>query len=145
MIPGSIVSLCNPRTWTADPLDGKHTVDPLGQWDHVVERNCRASTGLPPSNFTEALTGHCVVRRRWTCKEWNGTGEGNVWSQLAFHIVGTKPSEASHCGAEPRARPVINYIGVTNVANDGREPIKLVTGPCNSDSGYWWILGQISV
>ncbi len=95
--PGSIVSLCIPRTRTADPLDRKQIVDPLDQWDCVVDWNCRASTGLPPSNLTKALTGHCVARRSRTCKERNGTGEGNVWSQLAFHIVGTKPSEASHC------------------------------------------------
>jgi hypothetical protein len=29
-----------------------------------------------PSNLTEALTSHCVARRRRTCMEQNGTGEG---------------------------------------------------------------------
>jgi hypothetical protein len=29
---------------TANPLDGKQTVDPLDQWDCVLEWNCRAST-----------------------------------------------------------------------------------------------------
>ncbi len=95
--PSSIVSLCIPRTRTADPLDRKQIVNPLDQWDCVVDWNCRASTGLAPSNLTKALTRHCIARRSRTCKERNGTGEGNVWSQLAFHIVGTKPSEVSHC------------------------------------------------
>jgi hypothetical protein len=65
--------------------------------DCVVERNCRSSTGLPPSNLTGALTGYYFVRRRRTCKEWNGTREVNVGSQLAFHDVGMKPGEVSHC------------------------------------------------
>jgi hypothetical protein len=51
----------------------------------------------PPQQLYRALTGHNVVRRRRTCKEKKGTGEGNVSSQLAFHIIGRKPSEASHC------------------------------------------------
>ncbi len=69
---------------------------PLVQWDCVGVK-LQGLHGAPPSNLTGALTGHCVLRRRRTSKEWNGTGEDNVWSQLAFHIVGAKPSEASHC------------------------------------------------
>jgi hypothetical protein len=96
---------CIPGTLTADPLDGKLTIDPLDQWDCVFEWYCRASTRSPPSSrsLTGDLTGHCVARKRRSCKEWNGTKESNSWSQLAFHIVGTKPIEASHCCAEPRA------------------------------------------
>jgi hypothetical protein len=66
--------------------------------------------------MTGALTVHCVARRRRTCKKWNGTGEGicdhswlstlSVQSLVKLLIV----------GAEPRLRPVISYIGVTNVA-----------------------------
>ncbi len=33
---------CIPGTQIADPLDGKQTVDPLDQWDCVLEWNCRA-------------------------------------------------------------------------------------------------------
>jgi hypothetical protein len=94
-----------PPDATADPLDKKHMVDTLDYWACVLEWNRSESTGRHPSNLTGALAGNCVARRRRTCKEWNGTGEGNVWSQLAFHIV-----------MEHRARPVINHVGVTNVA-----------------------------
>jgi hypothetical protein len=93
------MSLCISVTRTAEPLDRKQTIDPLDQCDCVVVWNCRASTGSPPSNLTGALTGHCVARRRRTCKEWNRTGEGNVWSQLAFHTVSPKTSEASPLSA----------------------------------------------
>jgi hypothetical protein len=84
----------HPGTRITDPLDGKLAVDPLDQWDCVLERNCRASTGLTPSNLTGALTGHCLARRR-TCEECNGTGEG-MWCVIksALHIVGAKPSKA---------------------------------------------------
>ncbi len=66
---------------------------------------CKTMAELCNSNLTMALTGHCIARRRMTCKEGNGTREGNVWSQLAFHIIGTKPTEASHCrrGSEGEA------------------------------------------
>ncbi len=63
--------------------------------------------GPPPtSNLTGALTGHCVVRRRRNCKERNGTGGRHVRSQLAFHIIDVKLSEASRClhGAQGKAR-----------------------------------------
>ncbi len=69
----------------------------------------------PPSNLTGALTGHCVARRRRTCKEWNGTRNSvcdqswlftlSAWSLVKHPIVGT----------ELRVRPVINHVGVTNV------------------------------
>jgi hypothetical protein len=61
-------------------------------WSEIVE----PPQGPPPPSLTGALTGHCVARRRRTCKLWNGTGEGNVRSQMAFHFVGMKPGEASH-------------------------------------------------
>jgi hypothetical protein len=32
--------------------------------------------------------------------------------------------------------------GIVDEDDDGREPIKLVTGPCNSNSGYLQILAQ---
>jgi hypothetical protein len=35
---------CIPETRTADILDGNQTVDPLDQWDCVLEWNCRACT-----------------------------------------------------------------------------------------------------
>ncbi len=38
------MSLCIPGMQTADPLDKKKTIDPLDQWDCVLEWNCRAST-----------------------------------------------------------------------------------------------------
>jgi hypothetical protein len=35
--------------------------------------------------------------------------------------------------------------GVVDEDDDWWEPIKLVTGPCDSDSGYWWNLAENSV
>jgi hypothetical protein len=34
--PGSILSLCNSGTKTADPLDWKQTVEPLDQWSEIA-------------------------------------------------------------------------------------------------------------
>jgi hypothetical protein len=52
------------------------------------------------SNFTGALTCHCIAKRR-TCKERNGTLEG-MWCVIksAFHIIGAKPSKAPTKGDE---------------------------------------------
>ncbi len=58
------------------PLGGKQMVDPLDQWGCVQEWSCRTSTGLAPATWPGDLTGHYVARRRRTCKERNGTGEG---------------------------------------------------------------------
>ncbi len=84
-----------PRMRTVTPLGGKQTVVPLDQWDCLLEWSCGASTGLPPSNLTGALTGHCVAKRRRIYKEQNGTGEKHVVCEhvsLSHHRA--KPSEA---------------------------------------------------
>ncbi len=109
---------------------------PTGLVRLVLEWSCRASTGLPPppqkKNLTGALTGHYVVRRRRTCKERSGSGEGMCdhagfsyrrleasWSThwramkpLAFHIVSTEPSAAPTEGQQSQWS---NHVGVTAV------------------------------
>ncbi len=109
------MSLCIPGTRTTDPLDRKQTVDPLDQWvcfGVKLQGLHRAYPPPPPSNLTGALTGHSVVRRRRTCKEWNGTREGILCViKLALHIVGAKPSEPIE-GWESQWS---THVGVTNV------------------------------
>ncbi len=93
------MSLCIPGMLTADLLDEKQMVKTLDQWDCVVEWNCRASKGLPSPpqrlDWGSNRSLCCKEEEDLQGVEWNP--EGNVWSQLAFHIVGKKPSEASHC------------------------------------------------
>jgi hypothetical protein len=121
IITCSIVSLCIPRTQTADPLDRKQTIDPLDQWDCVLEWNCRASTGLHPSKLTGALTGHCVGRRRRTCKEWNEIREGMWYQSWLFTSSSQSLVQLSIVGAKPWVRLVINHVGVTNVAKQHKQ------------------------
>ncbi len=87
---------CIPGTRTPAPPPPRREAN---SWPTGLVRLCigvklKGLHRTPPSNWTGALTGHYIARRR-TCKERIWTGEG-MWCaiMLAFHIVSTKPGEA---------------------------------------------------
>jgi hypothetical protein len=72
-----------PRCKPTAPPGRKQTVDPLDQWDCVLEWGCSASSVFPPSTLTAGFNGSlcCEEEEYLQGAEWNWgrNGKGGWW------------------------------------------------------------------